>query len=408
MNGSSKKGADGNFQGAFGPARIGGLELRNRIVRTAAFEGMTPEGRVSDDLVEHHRRMAQGGVGMTTVAYCSVSPLGLTFGDQMQMRPELVGPLRRLTDAVHRQGAAACLQLGHAGYFADKKVIGRSPLGASRLFNLYGLALAREMSVDEILRTVEEFGRAARLAKEAGLDAVELHYGHGYLVSQFLSPFTNRRRDEWGGDLEGRLKLPVEILRRVREEVGEDFPLVVKMNLSDGFKRGLQVGEAVEVARRLEREGADALFLSGGFVSKTPFYMLRGDVPVKEMARHQRKLVQRLGLKLFGHVFVQTYPITDLFFLEGAREVRRAVDLPLVLVGGVRSREGIGRAMAEGFDFVAMGRPLIIDPSFPKKLERGEVERSECDYCNRCVAEMEDGGVRCVTIEELREQGGEG
>jgi 2,4-dienoyl-CoA reductase-like NADH-dependent reductase (Old Yellow Enzyme family) len=386
--------------GAFEPVDLGALKLRNRVIKTAAFEGMTPQGVPSDALIEHHERVAAGGVSMTIVAYCAVSPLGLTFGDQMWMREAIHEPLRRLTERVHRQNAAACLQLGHAGYFADKQTIGQSPLGASKKFNLYGLSFGKPMTEAQIETTVEAFGRAAREAKESGFDAVELHYGHGYLVSQFLSPFTNRRRDRFGGALKNRLRLPVAVLRRVRDAVGTAYPIIVKMNLEDGFKAGLQIGEAVQVAETLEAEGATALFLSGGFVSKTPFYMLRGDVPVREMARNQPKLVRRLGLKLFGHVFVETYPIEDLFFLDTARKIRDAVSLPLILVGGVRSRKTIARALEEGFDFVAMGRPLIRDPDFVSKLQTGAVESSDCDYCNRCVAEMENGGVRCVTLEE--------
>ena len=385
----------------FSPIRLGDLELPNRVLRTAAFEGMCPDGIPSDELIEHHRKMAAGGVGMTTVAYCSVSPLGLTFKDQMWMRPEVVAGLKNLTRAVHAEGGAACLQLGHAGYFADKQTIGRSPMGASKVFNLYGLAMAKEMNESEIQGVVEDFVRSVRMARDAGFDSVELHMGHGYLLSQFLSPFTNRRKDSWGGSLENRMKLPLEVARKVRDAVGPGFPLLAKINLSDGFKKGLPMDEAVEFARALDSDGSiTALVLSGGFVSRTPWYMIRGRVPIKEMAAVQKKWIRRMGLTFFGRVFVGFYPYEDLFFLKDASKVRKAVEMPLVLVGGVRSREGMKKAMDEGFDMVAIGRALIMDPDFVKKIRAGELDVSECDQCNRCISEMEKNGIRCVTLED--------
>lgn len=384
----------------FSPARLGDLDLSNRVIKAATFEGMCPGGEVSEALIEHHRAIAAGGVGMTTVAYCSVSPEGRTYGHQMYIRPEILPGLRRLTTAVHDAGAAAALQLGHCGYFASKQVIGQRPLAPSKVFNLYGLSFGRPMTPDDMARVADDFARATTLAREAGFDAVELHYGHGYLLSQFLSPFTNRRRDEYGGSLDNRLRFPLGVLRRVREEIGPGYPVLVKMNLSDGFRRGLRLPEAVIVAQRLEAEGATALVLSGGFVSKTPLYMMRGNVPTREMVRVQDRWFRKVGLALFGRLFVQRFPFEELFFLRESQAVREAVDLPLVLIGGILSRAGMDRAMAEGFDFVALGRALIHDAELVHKLRRGEVDRSDCDQCNRCIAEMDAGGVRCPSAEE--------
>lgn len=384
----------------FSPGQLGDLELRNRVIKTATFEGMCPGGEITDALIEHHRAMAAGGVGMTTVAYCSVSADGRTFDHQMYMRPEILPGLRQLTDAVHSEGAAAAIQLGHAGYFASKDVIGGKPLGASKVYNLFGLSFPRPMTPEDMARVADDYARAAASAREAGFDAAELHYGHGYLLSQFLSPFTNRRQDEYGGSLENRLRFPLQVLRRVREEMGPGYPLVVKMNLADGFRRGLQPDEAVGVAQALEANGATALVLSGGFVSKTPLYMMRGNVPTRDMVRVQKGWFRKVGLTLFGRIFVQRYPFDELFFLEESLAVRKAVKLPLVLIGGILSRDGLERAMAEGFDFVALGRALIYDSEFLHKLQRGELERSDCDQCNRCIAEMDAGGVRCPCAEE--------
>ena len=303
---------------AFTPFTLGRLRLRNRIVKPATFEGMCPGGLVSDSLIAHHREVAAGGAALTTVAYASISPDGRSYATQLLMRPEVAPGLRRLVDAVHREGAAAALQLGHCGSFADRRLVGGRPLGASRRFNAYGLSFTRPMTEGDLARVVGDFAASARVAESAGLDAVELHFGHGYLISQFLSPFTNRRTDRWGGILENRSRLAVEILRGVRAAVGPGFPVLLKVNLRDGFRGGLELDESIEVARRLEAEGATGLVLSGGFVSRTPLYMLRGDVPVRQMVAAQDRWWAKAGLTLFGRLLVQAYPYREGFFLEEA------------------------------------------------------------------------------------------
>ncbi len=386
---------------AFAPVALGSLTLRNRVIKTATYEGMCPGGIPSDALVEHHRALAAGGVGMTTVAYCSVSADGRTFAEQMYMRPEVLAPLRRVTDAVHREGGAASLQLGHCGWFTKNADLStRLPRGPSLTFNAYGLSAGKPIAVamnqGEIARVTQEFGQAAGLAREAGFDAVELHLGHGYLLSQFLCPATNRRKDAYGGSLDGRARLPLEVVRRVREVVSPGFPILCKTNLRDGFSGGLEVPDAVGLAQRLEREGVDALVLSGGFTSKTPFYLFRGRRPLKEMIEVEKSRLQKLALAWFGRSVIREYPFEEMFFLPEAREVRRAVRMPLVLLGGIVSRENVDRAMQEGFDFVAMGRALIANPDLVNRMRSDPGARSRCNHCNICVAEMDRSGVRCV------------
>lgn len=383
---------------AFTPFALGPLRLRNRIVKPATFEGMCPGGLPSPALVEHHRRVAAGGAAMTTVAYASISPDGRSYPTQLVMRPEVVPGLRALTGAVHREGAAAALQVGHCGYFADRRLAGGRPLGASRRFNAYGLSFARPATEDDLDRVVGDFARAARLAAEAGFDAVELHFGHGYLVSQFLSPFTNRRRDRWGGPLENRARLAVEVLRAAREAAGPRLAVLAKVNLRDGFPGGLEIEESIEVARRLEAEGADALALSAGFVSRAPLYMLRGEVPLGPMVAAQARWWARAGLWLFGRLLVREYPFQEGFLLDEARRMRGAVRLPLVLLGGVKSLATVERALEAGFELVGMGRALLHDPDLPRKMERGELAASGCVPCNECIAEMDRGGVRCTRV----------
>jgi 2,4-dienoyl-CoA reductase-like NADH-dependent reductase (Old Yellow Enzyme family) len=387
----------------FAPARLGPLALRNRVIKTATYEGMSPGGVPSDALLRHHRDLAAGGVAMTTVAYCAVSPDGRTFADQMHMHAGIVPPLRRLTDAVHAEGAAASLQLGHCGFFTRNRALGvRRPLAPSAVLNGYGIAaglpFSAAMTEDDVARVTEEFGTAAALAVEAGFDAVELHLGHGYLLSQFLSPATNRRRDRFGGSLENRLRFPVAVVRRVRERIGHEHALLAKTNLRDGFRGGLEVDDAIGVAQRLEAEGVDAAVLSGGFTSRTPMYLLRGGRPLAGMIAVEESRLQKLALALLGPLLVKRYPFSETFLLAHARRVRAAVRMPLVLLGGVVSRAGMETAMREGFDFVAIGRALIHDPAFVRKVERGEIERSGCTACNECMVEMDRGGVRCVLV----------
>lgn len=396
----------------FSQGLIGGLQLRNRIIKTATYEGMSPGGLPTPALKEHHRAIAAGGVGMTTVAYCSVHETGRTFSDQMVMSGELGAQLRPLVDAVHAEGAAVCLQLAHAGGFSkdpgNKRRKPRGPAGPSLALNRYGmlsgLFTSRAMTETEILAVIEQYGTAARQAKEAGFDAVELHLGHGYLLSQFLSPALNRRNDRWGGNLENRLRLPLAAIARVREEVGPEFPVLAKTNLRDHVRGGLDINEAVAVATALSKQkctdenlpGVDALVLSGGLVSHSAFYLLRGERPLKQMIEVEKSFAQRMALRLFGRMVIEEIPFQELFFLDLARQVRNAVDIPLVLLGGAVSLENLETAMAEGFEFIAIGRALIENPTFVRDLESGRITRSACSHCNQCVAEMDRGGVRCV------------
>lgn len=391
---------------AFESVRLGRVQLRNRFIKAGAYEGMCPDGIPGDALLQHHLAIARGGVGMTTVAYCAVSADGRTFEQQMTMGPDVIEPLRRLTAAVHDAGAAASLQLGHCGSFSrNRRVTGGRPAGPSFRLNLYGALLgmpfSRSMTESDIMAVIQAHGDAAAGAAQAGFDAVELHLGHGYLLSQFISPATNRRNDRWGGDLEGRMRLPLEVVREVRHRLPAGFPILCKVNLRDGFPGGLEIDESIRVAQRLEREGVDALVLSGGFTSKSPFYLFRGAVPLRDMIDVEHNLAMKVALRLFGPFIMRSSPFHELYFLEDARRVRGAVSLPLGLLGGVVSASGVETAMREGFDFVVMGRGLIADPDFVDRVRRGELTRSRCDACNRCVAEMDrPGGVRCVCAVE--------
>jgi len=386
---------------AFLPIKLRDLTIRNRFIKTATNEGMWENGLPSQNLIDHHTRLSQGGIGLTTVAYGAVHPDGRTHETQMVMRPEVIPGLKKLTDAVHNHGAAASIQLTHCGFFTNNRLVSnKRPIAPSRILNNYGLLSgifwSQPMTNDQLLSTSNDFARSARLALDAGFDAVELHLGHGYLLSQFLSPKTNRRKDKYGGRLENRMRFPLEVVAAVREAIGEGVPVICKINLSDGFKGGLDIKDSIELAIALEKAGVDALVLSGGFTSKTPFYLMRGDVPLREMIKAEKQWQHKAAFAVFGRFIIGKYEFKENFFMPLAMQIRQAVKIPLVYLGGVISAEGVERVFTEGFDMVAIGRALIHDPDFILKVEKDRHHVSECNHCNICVAEMDRGGIRCV------------
>ena len=378
----------------FTPARIGPVELRNRTIRSAAFEGMADGSRPTQMLRDYHVSVAEGGVGMTTLAYASVTRNGLSFNSQLWMRPEIVPDLRRITDDIHYAGAKASVQLGHCGNMSHKSTAGETPLSESGGFNLYSPTLVRKMRDDEITAMARSFGDAVRLAKDAGFDCVEIHAGHGYLISQFLSPYTNRRRDRWGGSLDNRMRFMRLCMEEVMKAAGGEIGVLVKTNMRDGFRGGIEIPEAIEIARELERCGADALVLSGGFVSKAPMYVMRGPMPIRSMTHYMHPWWLKYGVKMFGRMMIPTVTYTETYFLDDARLFRRELKLPLVYVGGCSTREGIDRVLGEGFEFVQMGRALLRRPDFVNRLRAGETE-SGCDHVNYCIARMYSREMAC-------------
>ncbi|MGI5414952.1 NADH:flavin oxidoreductase [Actinomadura luteofluorescens] len=369
----------------FETARLGPLTLRNRVIKAATSEGMTPDALVTDDLVEYHRRPAAGGVGMTTVAYCAVAPEGRTERRQIWMRPEAVPGLRRLADAVHAEGAAASAQLGHSGPVADASSNGVPAVSAGRFFNPLGMAFTKVATAEDVERITRAHAEAARLAIESGFDAVEIHLGHNYLASSFLSPRLNRREDGYGGPIENRAKVALGIARAVRDEVGDRIAITAKLNMRDGVRGGLEIDDSLHVARALQDEGTvDALELTAGSSLLNPMYLFRGDMPIPEFAASY-KLPMRIGLRMFGKRFLRSYPYQDAYLLEHARRFRAELDLPLILLGGITDRASMDTAMAEGFEFVAMARALLREPDLVNRIAADPSTPSLCVHCNRCV-----------------------
>ena len=372
----------------FTPVTLGPLTLRNRSIRSAAFESMCPGNVPSPQLLAYHRSVAVGGVGMTTVAYAAVTRSGLSFDRQLWMRPEIVPGLRELTDAVHAEGAAASIQLGHCGNMSHKSICGCLPVGASSGFNLYSPTFVRGLRADELPEMAKAYGRSVCLAREAGFDAVEIHAGHGYLISQFLSPSTNHRKDEFGGTLANRMRFMEMVMEEVMKAAGNDMAVLVKMNMRDGFRGGMELDESLQVARKLQELGAHALVLSGGFVSKAPMYVMRGEMPIRTMTHYMTCWWLKYGVRLVGKYMIPSVPFREAYFLEDALKFREALDIPLVYVGGLVSRQKIEEVLNHGFEAVQMGRALLNEPDFVNRMRREENARCNCRHSNYCIARM--------------------
>lgn len=385
----------------FEEAHIGPLTLRNRTIRSAAFESMCPGHQPSQQLYDYHTSVARGGIGMTTVAYAAVTPSGLSFDRQLVMTPEIVPGLRRLTDGIHSEGAAAGIQLGHCGNMSHKEICGCIPVGASSGFNLYSPTLVRGLRRDELPELARCFGRATRLAKEAGFDSVEIHCGHGYLIDQFLNPYFNHRHDEYGGSLENRMRFMEMCVNEALEAARGEIAVICKMNMRDGLKNGIGPEDtSIPVARRLQELGVDALVLSGGLVSATPMYVMRGELPLQTMTHYMDKWWLKYGIRVgkpfVRNVLTRPVPYREAFFLDDALKFRAALpDMTLIYVGGLVSGDKINEVLGHGFEAVQMARSVLREPDFVNKLREDEHYRSLCRHSNYCIGRMYTLDMRC-------------
>ena len=381
----------------FTPVNIGPVTLRNRTIRSAAFENMCRANKPTQELFDYHTAVARGGIGMTTIAYAAVNRSGVSFDGQLYMREEIIPDLKKLTDAIHAEGAKASIQLGHCGNMTHWYTCGQIPVGASTGFNLYSPTIVRKLKEHEIEELVKDFGRAVEMCRRAGFDCVEIHAGHGYLISQFLSPYTNRRHDKYGGSLENRMRFMRMVINEVMRAAKDDMGVVVKVNMYDGFKRGMQIDECIKVAQELEKLGVHALVLTAGFVSKAPMAVMRGAMPLKAMAYYMnpwRFWWLKIGLALVGRLMVPTVPFKEAYFLEDAKKFRAALNMPLIYVGGLISRDKMEEVLDAGFCGLQIARALVHDTDFVNKLHEGE-ERSGCKHSNYCIARMYTLEMKC-------------
>ena len=382
----------------FESAQLGPITLRNRFIKAATFEGVMPRGAVTQELIDFHVAVARGGAGLTTVAYCAVSKGGRVSRDTIVMTPDRTTDLAKLTDAVHAEGAKISAQLGHAGLVAQGHNRKNPSLAPSTRVSAPARGIVRAASRRDIDEVVSDFERAARVAVEAGFDALEVHVGHNYLLSSFLSPNLNHRRDEFGGSVVNRTRFPRRVIEAVRRVADGRAAVIAKLNMADGVDRGLWLDESLEVAKLFESDGTlDAIELTGGSSLLNGMYYFRGDVPLREFAAAQGRIMG-LGVRAFGRRILPELPFEEAFFLPFARQFRSTLDMPLILLGGINELATVNTAIEEeGFEFVAMARALLRDPGLVDRFQRSTQTAGHCVHCNKCMATIYSG-TRCVLL----------
>jgi len=383
----------------FDPIRIGSLQVPGRIFKTATAEtSADADGFVTEHLLRFYERMARGGTPLIITGNLFAGPLGKSSRNMTGIdADDKVEGLRELTDRVHAHGSLICCQVTHCGRQVVPKAMGFEPVSASAVWEPTMGTMPREMTTSEIAVVVEEFAAAAARAAAAGFDGFQIHGGHGYLVSQFLTPHTNRRDDEYGGSFENRTRLLVEIIQTVRGAVGPDFPILLKLNGADALpgRAGLETEELVRVARLAQETGIDAIEITVGHY-ESGFRMVAGSFKGfygdflkygsgRDMTRLRRAVLRALH-PIFDRLSGWLWPPREGFNLEYARQFKQALDIPVICVGGFQTLEGIQAALGDGgVDAVSCGRQIIADPYFVRHLRDG-VEGPRCDFCNRCLA----------------------
>lgn len=366
----------------FSSFTINGLTLPNRSVRSAIWEGMaTDEGRVTSRLVNAMGLLAHNRLGLIITGHAYVHPAGKAGPWQTgAYSDDLIDGLRQMADRVHDEDGRICLQLAHAGGHAATRLTGRTALGPSGFAGRFG-GMCRAMSSEEIQETLEAMAGAARRAQTAGFDAVQIHAAHGYLLSQFLSPATNRRRDDYGGTLANRARFVCDAVRVVRSAVGGDFPVLVKLNSEDFATDGFEQDDMLRVAALLAEAGVDALEMSGGTITNP-------------QETHCARKVH------------PSHPDEEVYYRQAARAYKAAISFPLILVGGIRSLAVAEQLIVDGTaDLIAFGRPLIAEPGLIRRWQSGNHNAAACISCNRCYVPLQAGqGVSCVVASERHQR----
>ncbi|WP_076790143.1 NADH:flavin oxidoreductase [Chlorobium sp. KB01] len=391
--------------GIFEPAHIGGIALRNRFIRSATHEGMADaEGAPLESLEKLYLRLARGGAGAIVTGYAGVNPQGrCSFPGMLMMHSDaLVPAYRRLVEAVHREGVPIIMQLAHCGAQTRSAVTGTRTVAPSPVRDRYfSEELPMELTEDGIREIINAFINAAVRAQTTGFDGVQLHLAHGYLLAQFLSGYTNRRRDRWGGSPENRFRIVSEIMAGIRQKLG-NYPVLAKINGYDDMPGGMRPEEAVKVALMLEASGCCAVEISSGTIGEGLAIMRGPRIPTEALFAANFRLTSLP--KLLRPVIARILPLITPaspkpyrnYNLEAASTIRKGVSIPVIAVGGIHTLEDASKAIADGAaDFVSMSRPFINDPSIVKKFEDGSWSASRCTMCNYCAIMIEKEPLRC-------------
>ncbi len=358
----------------FSPIKIAAVQVPNRFVRSATHDFMAEDdGTATERQVHLFRQLAEGEVGLIITGHIYVNPNGKASPRQAGISEDrFIEGLRRITEGVHAFPAKIFAQLAHAGRQTKEKYCGCTPLAPSAVYEPTLKLTPKEMTEPDIFGIISDFVQAARRAQEAGFDGVQLHVAHGYLLSSFISPYTNRRMDAWGGPAESRLRIVVEIVRGIKEKLGKGYPLIVKLNSTDFLPAGLHLEESVEMAKILEAEGIDGIEVSGGMSEAGKGSMWQGLRPEGEEG----------------------------YFVESASKYKRAVRVPIFGLGGNRTFVVMEKIVSDGkADLVSLSRPLIREPYLIKKFRSGEIDKSECISCNKC---LNPRGIACAELRKPR------
>lgn len=359
----------------FDQVNINGMLLRNRLMRSATWEGMCePNGRPTERLSDCYRSLARGGVGLIITGYTFVSREGKQLPGKMGIHvDDFVEEMRSLTKVVHEEGGKICIQLVHAGGQTDSRNAGQRPLAPSAVKVAQFPEQPAELCTEEIARIVAAFADGARRAKDYGFDAVQLHGAHGYLINQFLSPLTNRRGDEYGGSIENRCRFLLEVYGAVRKAVGSDFPVLIKLSGCDNLEGGLSSEDAIHAARALAGAGIDAIEVSGGTAASGDQTPVRTKIDAIEQEGYNLAL---------------------------AKGIKAEIGCPVISVGGFRSFAVAEQAIVWGIDGIALSRPFIWEPDLVRRWQSGDTSRARCISCNGCFRPgLKEGGIRCVVAE---------
>ena len=387
----------------FTPYQLGPITLRNRIIRSAAVENMARANNPTQELQDYHVSVARGGVGMTTVAYCAVDLSGVSFDGQLYVKDDIIPDMKKMTDAIHAEGAKASIQLGHCGNMTHFYTCHCMPVSADTWFNLYSPTIHRRLKVEEIKHLVKKFGEAVDWARECGFDCVEIHAGHAYLISQFIGRRTNHRHDQYGGSFENRVRFMNEILDEVMLHAKDDMAVVVKTNMWDDCWKGVSIEEGIQVAREIAKHKVHGIVLSGGTVSRSPMTILGGAMPHKTLAYYMPTksfwwLKAALNLPGVAPIMMPTQPFHELYFMDKAKLFQQAlkdIDIPLIYVGGVQSGDNCRQIMDEGFELFQIAHVLIKDTEFVHHVQQNPHYHAGCGRSNYCVGRMYTKDMKC-------------
>ncbi|WP_292466180.1 NADH:flavin oxidoreductase [Methanolobus sp.] len=355
----------------FEPIAFGNMKVPNRFVRSATHEWMAePDGTPTDRIGDMYEELARGEVGLIITGYACVNPNGKSDNLQQGIYDDkFIDPYRKIVSRVHEHGSRIVVQIVHGGRQTMMTAENPILLAPSAVTNKRNGVTPEEMTEEEVLQIIEDFANAARRAKEAGFDGVQLHVAHGFLLSNFISPYTNRRKDRWGGSTEKRAQIILDIIERIHEMIGDGFPILVKLNATDGFPEGtkntLDAPECVEIAKILAANSVCAIEVSGGIVEAG-----------QEMFRSKIKTAD-----------------DEAYYRDYSKMIKEAVDVPVILVGGIRSKAVMEQMLEGGYaDMISLCRPLICEPDLVEKIRKGETEVAKCVSCNLC---SDESGIKC-------------